>query len=90
VYWGKWIDKKEPKWTGSRGGNLHFKGWSDDAYDKYDEICNRIEAQRNTEESKALEFIFVDYAMEKYGRGKKRTRCGVPVTGRKLYDELGE
>jgi hypothetical protein len=89
-YWEKWIEKKEAKWTDSRRGNLHFKGWSDDAYDKYDEICNRIQAQRTTEESKASEFVFVDYAIEKYGLGSRRPRCGVPNKGRELFDELVE
>jgi hypothetical protein len=94
-YWEKWIEKKEAKWTDSRGGNSHFKGWSNDAYDKYGEICMRIQARRNTEESKALEFVFddyvfVDYAIEKYGRGNKRTRCGVSDKGRELFDELVE
>ncbi len=89
-YWEKWTAEKDAQWTDSRGGNSHFKGWSTDAYVKFDEICKRVHAQRTTEASKAMEIIFLDYANEKYGRGTKRNRYLIQEVGIELYDELIE
>jgi hypothetical protein len=87
-YWERWTSNKSAQWTDARGGNTHFKGWSNDAYQKYDETCRRIKAQRETTESKAMEMAFLDYAMEQHSRGTKRGRSGIPDDGPELFNEL--
>jgi hypothetical protein len=69
-YWDKWSANRPAKWTDARKGNCSFKGWSNNAYQQFDSICNRIRAQRETDESKAMELVlFLDYAIKQY-------RCG--------------
>ncbi len=89
-YWDKWAENKQAKWTDSRKGNCSFKGWSTDAYQQFDSICKRIRAQRETEESKAMEVLFNEYAMKQYGRGTKRTRSGILDDGPEIFNELAE
>ena len=89
-YWDKWTENKPAKWTDSRGGNSTFKGWSNDAYQQFDLICKRIQAQRETEESKAMEVMFLEYANKLYGRGRKRARSGMLDDGPELFNELVE
>jgi hypothetical protein len=67
-----------------------FKGWSNDAYQQFDSICNWIRAQRETDESKAMELGFLDYAIKQYGRGTKRTRSGILDKGPEIFNELVE
>jgi hypothetical protein len=87
-YWDKWSENKPAKWTDSRGGNCSFKGWSNDAYQQFDSICKRIRAQRETEESKAMEVLFLDYAIKQYGRGTKRNRTAILDDGPEIFNEL--
>lgn len=87
-YWERWTSNKSAQWTDARGGNTHFRGWSNDAYQKFDEICNRIKKQRETTESKAMEEAFVEYATEQHGRGTKRGRSGIRNDGPELFNEL--
>jgi hypothetical protein len=87
-YWDKWSAKGPAKWTDARKGNCSFKGWSNDAYQQFDSICNRIRAQRETDESKAMEMGFLDYAIKQYGRGTKRTWTGILDEGPEIFNEL--
>jgi hypothetical protein len=41
-YWDKWSANRPAKWTDARKGNCSFKGWSNNAYQQFDSICNRI------------------------------------------------
>jgi hypothetical protein len=70
-YWDKWSANRPAKWTDARKGNCSFKGWSNDAYQQFDSICNQIRAQRETEKLRAMELVFLDYAIKQYGRGTK-------------------
>jgi hypothetical protein len=89
-YWDKWSANRPAKWTDARKGNCSFKGWSNDAYQQLDSICNRIRAQRETEKLRAMELVFLDYAMKQYGRGTKRTRSGILDKGPEIFNELVE
>ena len=89
-YWDKWSAKGPAKWTDARKGNCSFKGWSNNAYQQFDSICNRIRAQRETDKSKAMEMGFLDYAIKQYGRGTKRTRTGILEEGPEIFNELVE
>jgi hypothetical protein len=89
-YWDKWSAKGPAKWTDARKGNCSLKGWSNDAYQQFDSICNRIRVQRQKDESKAIEIGFLDYAIKHYGRGTKRTRTGILEEGREIFNELVE
>jgi hypothetical protein len=89
-YWDKWSENKPAKWTDSRQGNCTFKGWSNDAYHQFDSICKRIRAQRETDASKAMEVLFLDYAIKQYGQGTKRTRSGLLEDGPDIFNELVE
>jgi hypothetical protein len=44
-YWERWTSNKSAQWTDVCGGNTHFKGWSNDAYQRFDEICRQINTQ---------------------------------------------
>jgi hypothetical protein len=89
-YWDKWSTKGPAKWTDARKGNCSFEGWSKDAYQQFNSICNRIRAQRETDESKAMEMGFLDYAFKQYGRGTKRTWTGILDKGLEIFNELVE
>jgi hypothetical protein len=87
-YWDKWSANRPVKWTDARKGNFSFKGWSNDACQQFDSICNRIRAQCETDELKAMELVFLDYAIKQYGRGTKRTRSGILDKGPEIFNEL--
>jgi hypothetical protein len=90
-YWDKWSANRPAKWTDARKGNCSFKGWSNDAYQQFDSICkNRIRAQLGTDKSKAIELGFLDYAINQYGRGTKRTWSGILDKGPDIFNELVE
>jgi len=89
-YWDRWTGNKSAKWTDARGGNTHFKGWSNLAYQKFDEICRRISKQRESDECKAMEVAFLEFATEHYSRGTKRTRTELQEEGPELFNELIE
>jgi hypothetical protein len=89
-YWDKWSANRPAKWTDGRKGNCSFKGWSNDAYQQFDSICNRIRAQHETDESKAMELVFLDYAIKQYGRGTKRTWSGILDKGPEVFNDLVE
>jgi hypothetical protein len=57
-YWDRWFHNTSAKWTDSRRGNQQFMGWSDEAYDRYDDTCRRIKKQRDTQVSQNLEKSF--------------------------------
>jgi hypothetical protein len=73
-YWEKWTSNKSAQRMDARGGNTHFRGWSNDANQRFDEVCNRIKKQHKSKESKAMEDAFMDYAMEQHSRGTKQGR----------------
>jgi hypothetical protein len=54
-YWDRWYNQKTAKWTDSRHGNQQFMGWSDEAYTRYDEVCNNIKKQWGTQTSKCMQ-----------------------------------
>jgi hypothetical protein len=87
-YWDKWSANRPAKWTDARKRKFSFKGWSNDAYQEFDSICNRIRVQRETDESKAMEMGFLDYAIKQYGRGTKRTWSGILDEGPEISNEL--
>jgi hypothetical protein len=89
-YWDKWSANRPAKWADAHKGNCSFKGWSNDAYQQFDSVCNRIRAQRETDKSKAMEMGFLDYAIKQYGRGTKRTRSGILDEGPEIFNELVE
>jgi hypothetical protein len=89
-YWDKWSANRPAKWTDARKGNCSFKGSSNDAYQQFDSICNRIRAQHETDKAKAMELGFLDYAIKQYGRGTKRTRSGILDEGLEIFNELVE
>jgi hypothetical protein len=81
-YWDKWSVSRPAKWTDARKGKCSFKGWINDAYQQFDSICNRIRAQRETDELKAMEL--------EYGRGTKQTWTGILDEGPEIFNELVE
>jgi hypothetical protein len=89
-YWDKWCKNKPAKWKDSHKGNCSFKGWSNDAYQYCDSICKWIRAQGETEKSKAMEVLFLDYAIKQYGRGTKWTWSGILDKGPEIFNELVE
>jgi hypothetical protein len=89
-YWDKWSANRPAKWKDARKGNCSFKGWSNDAYQQFNSICNRIRAQREIDESKAMELVFLDYAIKQYGHGTKRTRSGILDKSPEIFTELVE
>ena len=88
-YWGRWFHQKTAKWTDSRRGNQQYMGWSDVAYDRYDEACKRIKEQRGTPSSRALESKFRTRAQTDYASGRvvSRTNTGKEKQ-REIFDEL--
>jgi hypothetical protein len=89
-YWDKWSANRPVEWTDARKGNCSFKGWSNDAYQQFDSICNRIRAQRETDKSKAMELVFLNYAIKQYGHGTKQTWSGILDKGLEIFNELVE
>jgi len=87
-YWDKWTKNESAQWTDARGGNAHFKGWSNAAYLNFDDICKRIQKQRNTEDSMDMENKFREYAVDKYRSGTKRSRSNILDEGPELFNEL--
>jgi hypothetical protein len=84
VYWivpldllGKVFRDRPAKWMDARKGNFSFKGWSNDAYQQNNSICNWIQAQQERDKLKAMKLGFLDYAIKQYGRGTKRTWSGI-------------
>ena len=70
-YYDKWIHNGDLKWTDSRGGNCNYKGWKNEGYVKFDNICRRIAEQRRDLHDSA-ESIFCAHARTKFsqcGRG---------------------
>jgi hypothetical protein len=47
-YWDRWFHEKTAEWTDSCHGNQPFMGWSNEAYNCYDDICRSIKKQRDT------------------------------------------
>jgi hypothetical protein len=89
-YWDKRSANRPAKWTDAHKRNCSFKGWSNNAYQQFDSICNWIRAQRETDKLKAMELVFLDYAIKQYGRGTKRTWSGILDKGREISNELVE
>jgi hypothetical protein len=69
-YWGWWFHNQPAQWTDSRQGNQQFMGWSDEAYDCYDEACKLIAKQRGAVASKGLEREFKIQARDMYANGR--------------------
>jgi hypothetical protein len=55
---------------------------------QFDSICKRIRAQYETDGSKAMELVFLDYAIKQYGCGTKQTRSGILDEGPEVFNEL--
>jgi hypothetical protein len=69
-YWGRWFHQEPAQWTDSQRGNQQFKGWSDEAYNRYDAACKLIAKQRGTVASKGLEKEFKIRARDTYANGR--------------------
>jgi hypothetical protein len=76
-YWERWTSTKSAQWMDTHGGNTHFRGWSNDAYQSFDEVCKRIKKQLASKESKAVEETFLEYATEQHNQGIKPGRSGI-------------
>jgi hypothetical protein len=66
-YWEKWVNKGEAVWTGTRSGNTGFMGWQTKGYERFVELCKRIELQRKEQVSEDLEAKFQERAVEEFG-----------------------
>jgi hypothetical protein len=90
-----WITGTNGPRRGQQNGQMRVKGTvvlrgGATMPTKFDSICNRIRAQRETDKSKAMEMGFLDYAIKQYGRGTKRTRSGILEEGPEIFNELAE
>jgi hypothetical protein len=93
-YWLKWFSNqgfKEPaKWAASCQGNSQYMGWHEDAYKWFDLICQWIQQQHSTIQSKQLELHFQQQASEEYatmqGGAHARTQQQEPTM--KVFNEL--
>ena len=65
-------------------------GWEDAAYLRFDTICQRIQVQRETNQSKSLELTFQQKATLEYAtlRGGTRARHQHTEPSRKVFNEL--
>jgi hypothetical protein len=88
-YWGRWFHKQPAQWTDSRRGNQQFMGWSDEAYNRYDDVCKTIKRQRGTAASRSLEQQFQNRARRKYANGRVVSRTDTSrEQQREVFDEL--
>ena len=64
-------------------------GWSDEAYNRYDEACKLIQKQRATELSRSLEKEFKSTARNTYANGRVVSRTDTTrEQQRVVFDEL--
>jgi hypothetical protein len=70
-YWGCWFHQQLARWTDSRPGNQQFMGWSDEAYNHYDDVGKLIKKQRGTTASKTLEKEFQIRARKTYANSSR-------------------
>jgi hypothetical protein len=88
-YWDRWFHNKPALWTDSRRGNQQFMGWSDEAYNRYDDACKLIQKQRATESSRSLEKEFKSNARNTYANGRVVSRTDTTrEQQRVVFDEL--
>jgi hypothetical protein len=88
-YWDRWFHNKPALWTDSRRGNQQFMGWSDEAYNRYDDACKLIQKQRATESSRSLEREFKSKARNTYANGRVVSRTDTTrEQQRVVFDEL--
>ena len=93
-YWPEWFGTngvtKGANWTDSRQGNSQYMGWSEDAYKRFDLLCQRIKNQRTTNQSKQLEIRFQQMATEECltMRGGARARLKRQEPTFKVFNEL--
>jgi ribosome-associated translation inhibitor RaiA len=88
--WERWTSNKSAQWANAPGGNIHFRGWSKDAYQRFDEICKKIKRQRKSNKSKAMEEAFLEYATEQHSWNTKQGRSGIKNNGPELFNELAD
>jgi hypothetical protein len=89
-YWERWTSYKSLQWTDAHGGNTHFRGCNNDAYQRFNKICNIIKRQRKSKELKAMEEAFLEYAREQHSWGTKQGRFGIQNNGPELFNELAD
>ncbi len=90
-YWEKWVNKGKAMWTGTRSGNIGFMGWQPEGYQRFFELCKRIEQQRTEDVSETLEVRFQNKALEEFGNSRglaRRQVSGAPAL--QTFDELDE
>jgi hypothetical protein len=89
-YWDRWHEKGIAKWTDSRQGNYQYMGWADDAYTRFDVLCNRIREQRQTTANKQLELNYLARARNRLAGGAEQARINSGLGGRgvEVYNEL--
>jgi hypothetical protein len=64
-------------------------GWSDEAYNRYDNFCKTIKKQRGTAASRSLETQFQNCARRMYANGRVISRTDTSrEQQRKVFDEL--
>ena len=91
-YWPCWMSREKASWTDSRQGNYQYMGWHDDAYERFDVLCNRINAQRKTALNLSLEKDYLKRARETQATiGSARSqRTGQLNRGVSIYNELDD
>ena len=91
-YWPRWMGNEKALWTDSRQGNYQYMGWHDDAYARFDVLCNKINEQRQTESNRALERQYLAKARECQATlgNARNQRAGQLSRGVTIYNELDE
>jgi len=91
-YWPRWTGNQKALWTDSRQGNYQYMGWYDDAYARFDVLCNKINGQRQTGNNRALEREYLAKAREFQATlGNARNQhTGQLNRGVTIYNELDE
>lgn len=61
----------KPKFTAKRGGSRRFEGWSRAGIAEYNNLCQRIVADRNSDMGEQFEIEFLEYMKDKCGNKRK-------------------
>lgn len=68
-YYNQWESNRKDvgtKWTDVKSGNLLYQGWKNEGIDRFHELCEEIEKERQTERSKEAETSFMYKMRAKY------------------------
>ena len=78
-------------WPGTRSGDIGFKGWQPEGYQRFIELCRRIKQQRTEDVSETLEVRLQNKDLEEFGNSRglaRRQVSGAPAL--QTFDELDE